>query len=81
MTDVAIKVEILTDKDMFVDYYNIDTSNLGNYDPLQELKALETLIKALRLFEDTNLYGIIGKGIEVRLAKMLAYFEDKVRPK
>ncbi len=62
MTDVAIKVEILTDKDMFVDYYNIDTSNLGNYDPLQELKALETLIKALRLFEDTNLYGIISKG-------------------
>ncbi len=81
MTDVAIEVEILTDKDMFVDYYNIDTSNLGNYDPLQELKALETLIKALRLFEDTKLYDIISKGIEVRLAKMLAYFEDKVRPK
>jgi hypothetical protein len=80
MTDIAIKVEILTEKDMLVDYYNIDTNNL-NLNPLEELKTLETLIKALRIFEDTNLYGVIGKGIEIRLARLLAYFEDKVRPK
>jgi len=81
MTDVSIKVEILTEKDMLVDYYSIDTNNLNNYNPLEELKTLETLIKALKIFEDTNLYGVIGKGIEIRLARMLAYYEDKITSK
>lgn len=81
MTDVSIKVQILNEKDMLVDYYSIDTNTLNNYNPLEELKTLETLIKALKIFEDTNLYGVIGKGIEIRLARMLAYYEDKITSK
>jgi len=81
MTDVSIKVQILNEKDMLVDYYSIDTNTLNNYNPLEELKTLETLIKGLKIFEGTELYGVIGKGIEIRLARMLAYYEDKITSK
>jgi hypothetical protein len=74
MVDIAIKIEKLTDKDMEVRFYSFSDDQLKNITPLSELKTLETLIKALRIFESTKLYDITKNSIQVRLAKLLAYY-------
>jgi hypothetical protein len=81
MANITVKVEISVDGNVITDYYTIDTAKLGDLNPLDELKTLETLVKALRIFDGTTLYDVIGKGIEFRLARMLAYYQDKLRPK
>ena len=74
MTDIAIKIEKLTDKDMELKYYNFTTDQLKNLSPLDELKSLEVLVKALKIFEETKLYDMTKNGIQVRLARLLAYY-------
>jgi len=75
VTDIAIKIEKLTDRDMIVNFYNFSDKDLNNISPAEELKTLETLVTALRIFNETKLYGVIYKGIQRRLARLLAYYQ------
>jgi len=74
MVDVAIKVQILKGNNIDVRYYSFSDDQLKNETPLSELKTLETLIKALKIFEETKLYDITKNGIQLRLARLLAYY-------
>jgi hypothetical protein len=74
VTDIAIKIEKLTDKNMELRYYSFTSDQLKNLSPLDELKSLETLIKALKIFEETKLYDVTKNGIQIRLARLLAYY-------
>jgi len=74
MVDVAIKVQILKGNNIDVRYYSFSEDQLKNETPLSELKTLETLIKALKIFEETKLYDITKNGIQLRLARLLAYY-------
>lgn len=55
-------------------YYSFTSDQLKNLSPLDELKSLETLIKALKIFEETKLYDVTKNGIQIRLARLLAYY-------
>jgi len=58
----------------YILYNNEVIGDLDKVQPLDELKTLETLIKALKIFEDTKLYYPIRRQIELRLARLLAKF-------
>ncbi len=74
MNEIIIKIERITDNDMSMNYYKMEANQLMNINPLDELKTIETLIKALRIFEETKLYDMIKRGIMLRLARLLAYY-------
>ena len=59
---------------IYILYNNEVIGDLDKVQPLDELKTLETLIKALKIFEDTKLYYPIRRQIELRLARLLAKF-------
>jgi len=74
MTEIAIKIEKLTDKDMIISFYNFESDKLKIEDPISELKALETLVNSLKIFEETKLYDAILINIRTRLARLLAFY-------
>ncbi len=71
MTDIAIKIEKLTDKDMELKYYNFTTDQLKNLSPLDELKSLEVLVKALKIFEETKLYDMNKKRYSGKVSQVI----------
>ena len=74
MTEIGIKIEKLTDKDMTVSFYNFDDNALKNENPESAIKSIETLVVSLDIFKGTRLYDVTLNNIRTRLARLLAYY-------
>jgi len=74
MNEILIKIERMTDNDMFMNSYKMEVDQLVNVNPLDELKTIETLIKAVKIFKDTELERVMLNSLRYRIARLLAIY-------
>ncbi len=80
MNEIIVKIERITDNDMFMNYYKMEVDQLMNVNPLDELKTIETLIKAVRIFKDTELEKVILASLRYRISRLLAIYHTQRLP-
>jgi len=72
---MSIQIEVKKVNDKTYIFFNGEVVGEPNLvEPLNELKTLETLINALPIFENTKIYDVIIRGIQIRLARMIAKY-------
>jgi len=74
MNEILIKIERMTDNDMFMNSYKMEVDQLVNVNPLDELKTIDTLIKAVKIFKDTELERVMLNSLRYRIARLLAIY-------
>jgi len=74
MNEILIKIERMTDNDMFMNSYKMEVDQLVNVNPLDELKTIETLIKAVKIFKDTEIERVMLNSLRYRIARLLAIY-------
>jgi len=80
MNEILIKIERMTDNDMFMNSYKMEVDQLVNANPLDELKTIETLIKAVKIFKDTELERVMLNSLRYRIARLLAMYHTQRVP-
>ena len=80
MNEILIKIERMTDNDMFMNSYKMEVDQLVNVNPLDELKTIETLIKAVKIFKDTELERVMLNSLRYRIARLLAIYHTQRVP-
>jgi len=80
MNEILIKIERMTDNDMFMNSYKMEVDQLVNANPLDELKTIETLIKAVKIFKDTELERVMLNSLRYRIARLLAIYHTQRVP-
>jgi len=80
MNEILIKIERMTDNDMYMNAYKMEIDQLVNANPLDELKTIETLIKAVKIFKDTELERVMLNSLRYRIARLLAIYHTQRVP-
>ncbi len=80
MNEILIKIERMTDNDMFMNAYKMEVDQLVNANPIDELKTIETLIKAVKIFKDTELERVMLNSLRYRIARLLAIYHTQRLP-